>query len=1133
MSEDSTIGTAELIDEVKPDADEAASHTDQNNTYWDEETVQASDHAPPRMKKESSDGAAIKSEPSSTERDVEERSAEDRAEETSESDETGMDRGDSGLIPRWRQHSSPATEFAGLEDAEAIALARLVYAGAGFTAMFGIRANGIVEMKSDEVELAQEEVKVRQPLRISHATFKFLIPPGTPTIHIGQFNRLLRGVLPPKDAELPAGVTIQDDTLIISDLEIVPDDPNINVAPDWRRSKRRFAKVEARNCFGREILIDVSNTRVRHDLELVNVVAHGLNGSSTRFDGKLNLYSCSFIGVEVGRSEHKADDCSLNLRDATLAGRLTIFRSVIGPAHKRSGQHIQLKLPESAFEKERPKPQLIMDGIRSDADIYIQFSCLFGTARFVQAQIGSLWLLNCSVIGDLTLSWMNARVITIEHRLEPPYSNSNVELRSIGCTWARLGSERVGIRGSVEIGGSEIEKNITFKGILICDSIAVWQTTALNFDFRGAMVDSPSTAGLTSVLPARVYGALWITETIARTSITVRGTHVLRFGYKQIGKATDEFSGGPVDKEFLTKEWPSRRKESRQGHQHEQGWKLADDGKVAVRDSRVGFDLAIAGVAARSAARLADRLNKRLHTACEGGVDLEGLTIGGDLDLRGLVTPRDVCAENVRVQGHVRVGLESLLRELRERGTENQTEIDATRPTNEGVAREGEPTASDPTVTTAGQQSPSHWWMEPEEAAQILLNSRTTCRRFRFRSSRVEGDLRLDGLNASASDDNTSSNSDVKGSVTIQACVIRGDLSFALKNGPASDELFVTPVWESADEIDSRPGSDSTRRRMYIINTMPEYHVLGYAHIQGGLDLTQSSCGHLLISGICFEASEADYRELPPANFHAFSTDRFELIDSPIARRCNLDALKVAWWDIREDRFGRSNAAAKRQADEESVNIDFLTDFLTRDPQVPRSTYTSVERSLLEQGEVVKAEKVRKQMWAESAAKPAELTIEKGPRRWMQMFSNWTGRQFQRGASKFGYGGNITLFSPLLLFVCVSVGLCVYVATGLQGDAFEASLLRSIEQGEATFVEPPVPGYFDAVLVAARATLPGLGLLIAEDYRASTEPLPGYGGVSMNHLLDLVSIVGWVFWLLTAVVISLRVFRSAGLRASD
>ncbi len=664
----------------------------------------------------------------------------------------------------------------------------------------------------------------------------------------------------------------------------------------------------------------------------------------------------------------------------------------------------------------------------------------------------------------------------------------------------------------MHIGGTEVEKNIIFEGVLICDSIAVWQSTALSIDFRGALGNTPLAAGGVPVVPARVYGALAISEATAQTTIAIQGTHVRQFGYKRIGELTSKFGSAPIDLEFETNQWPWRREESRQNHDQEQGWKLADDGRVSVRDSRIGFDLVVAGTAARSKAKLAARLDERLRTACENGVELEGITIGGDLDLRGLKTGRDVRAENIRVQGHVRVGLESLLRELRDRGRERDTDADsnAIQTPAGAVVRDGEGAAAGPAGSVTGQRSSDLWWMEPEEAGDILRNARTNCRRFLMRSSRVEGDVRLDGLTARADHEDTDAGADIRGSVAVHACVIRGDLSFAIKNGPASDEQFVITDTTVA-EAEKRPNEpahvkEKGRRHTYVLGTEPQHSVPAYTHIEGGLDLTQSSCGHLLISGICFEAIEKDEWDLAPVRFHAFSTDRFELLDSPISRDCDLNALNVASWDIREDRF-------VERRDEEPEPIDLLIELLKQDSRVPRNTYTSVERSLLDQGEVDDAEEVRKQMWEESAKKQRNLFKY----------------ALQMTASEFGYGGYFTLFSPLLLFVGVSIALSFYVAVGLQEAAFEPSLLRSIELGEAPFVLHPTPGYLDAVLVAARATLPGLGLLVAEDYRASVEPW--FFGVSMNHIIDLVSVVGWVLWLLTAVVISLRVFRSAGLRA--
>ncbi len=1110
------------------DTGEVPSPADQDNTDQAIAKPHESEHAPPRADAERGDAAAAGNEPSSKE--VADGSAEDRAEHSTESDDSGNDRRGNDLRPRWHQQPGPATEFADLDNAEAIVLARIAYGGAGFTAKFGVRANGMVEMKADVPELDQGEVDVCRPLRIYRAAFKFEIPTGFKTIYISQLNRLLQGVLPPKD-ELPAGVKVRDDVLEIRRLAIIPDVSGEDVAPGWRRPTRRFSKVLLAHCVGPDVVIDVSRARVPHDIECVNVMAQGLNGSATRFDGEVKLRGCSFVGARIVHEDPRKIGCALNLSNATLGGELLIYNCVIGPAHKRDGMGIRPMLPNLAFSDERPIAQLNLSGITTDADINVHSSCVFGSTSLSRSRLENLWIIDCSIIGDVQLSWLNAHIVQVSNTAARANQTEKMYLKRIGCLWARLDSERAGIRGSVLIGGSEVDKNIIFEGVLICDSIAVWQTAALSLEFRGVLGNSPSAAGSSSVLPVQVYGALAISETTVRTSITVRGTHVLRFGYIEVNSYSGKFNQGPVDRAFSTDQWPSRRGESRKSLDHEAGWKLADDGKVAVRDSRIGFDLAIAGAAARPQATLAARLDKRLLTSCEDGVDLEGISIGGDLDLRGLITPRDVRAENLHIQGHTRVGLESLLRELHKRVAETEAATDATQSPAEKQMREGGPATTDPAGIDAGERSRGPWWTEPDKATNILINARTSCRHFLMRTSRVEGDVRLDGLTARGSDKDTNAKSDVKGSVAIQACVIRGDLSFALKNGLASDEQFVVAVKQKdgAEEIEDRAGSGGTdRRHTYVLNTKPACIVPAYAHIQGGLNLTQSSCGHLLISGICFEAGGANSLDLASVSFHAFSTDRFELLDSPIDRRCDLDALKVEWWDIREDRF---DDEVTLHSDDESVNIGYLLQLLESDEQVPRGTYTSVERSLLEQGEVVKAEKVRKQMWAKTAAKPIAETNETGPRRWMQMFSNGTRRLLQLGASKFGYGGNVALFSPLLWFAYVSVGLCVYVAAGLQSDAFEPSLLRSIERGEEPFVAHAEPGYLDAVLVAARATLPGLGLFVAEDFRASVEPLPWYGGLSVNHMMDLASVAGWVFWLLTAVVISLRVFRSAGLRS--
>ncbi|MGD1916180.1 MAG: hypothetical protein ACFCBV_08335 [Phycisphaerales bacterium] len=392
----------ESVDAVRSDSTGAPGVPEQTEEHPVEANSQASSKAPRTTDAEHGDVPAADEAPSRTE--GADGPADERTEHAAENDDTVNDRHDDGVRPRWRQQPGPPTEFAGLDGSEAIALARVVYSEAGFTAKFGVQANGMIEMKGDDPELHQHEVKVRRPLRIFSATFKFVIPEGTPTIREGQLSRLLEGALPPEDAELPEGVTIQGDVLVIRGLEIVPDGPEVDVARDWRRSKRRFSKVKVERCVGRDVVIKVSNTRVRHDLEFVHVMALGLDGSATRFDGKLDFHWCSFVGVEVGRNEHKANEYALDLQNAAFGGRLQVIESLVSPAHKRSGQRITPLLPASAFMNERPRTQVNLDGVTTTADIWMRSSCFFGSTRLFGARLGGLWLANCSVIGDVKLT---------------------------------------------------------------------------------------------------------------------------------------------------------------------------------------------------------------------------------------------------------------------------------------------------------------------------------------------------------------------------------------------------------------------------------------------------------------------------------------------------------------------------------------------------------------------------------------------------------------------------------------------------------------------------------------------------------------------------------------------------------
>ncbi len=1031
--------------------------------------------------------------------------------------------------------SSTPTRFVGVKDNKFVLDARVAYSTAGFVARFLIQNSGMVQMEDDEPKYPVGSIRVKNPLRLASVR----LPPldARKPISLAEFQALLRGELPAWNPEQ----YIDGDSIVIKSRKIVAK----SVSAAGRTSQLESTNSKNRSCSAHQPqAFRAKAVRVEDCTS-----SSGVDLSGFGFDCKIEFLKCRFAFLDLTKSvfrcgleikhcwlcpPRKSAHCALNLSEAVLEAGLDIWSCVLGPLpNKPNSLSLEQETQSIRIGALRRPDMVNMWGMRCINRVSLFRSIVRGSASFTGLHAEQLFVQNCAFHGDVRVSWTRLHVLQFAN------DQRQVVLRQHDDRDVNLES-KTGVAGEFLAGSVECTM-FALNGMYIGDSATIWKSRIDDLLVTNSTPDNPKTPfGGTApshpdeeqrkkkIVPAHICGAFLLQDTAITSAVDMKGIRVEVAEYR--GKTLDATAAMSKVAESAEDRESSDTQQEQHGsnargtpHSATAGWKLSWDGKLAIVDCSIGFDLKLQGLAASTNTRIGDRTLANLLFETTHGVHVEGVKIGGDLDFRGTKTCGEIHIENVTIDGHLRVGLLAVLESI----------VD---PSKGSVKNRSESSESG----EDSAEKDNRWWLEDTaKAATILKHARAECGMFYMRNVRVKGDVRLDGLDAGMKrngdeivQERQSLDEMQWGTVGILLCEIGGDLSFILES-PSENKWL-----EFCENEVERKGEKKVCRSAHIKHLPEENRVLGHAHILNGLDLTGTRCAHFLVSGACFvlipetvRAGESKKDRPDRVRFRKFQTDRFELVDSPIKRECDLRALDVDRWEFPErasDEESREKKSREKKSKKEKPkgDVELLKDLLSMDPEHPRDIYTSIERSLLSRGDIHDAESIRKHMW-KGRIHNLKKNAKKNDVAWYKYRpgeSTWLQVLLCRVAMWYGYGKPRALTYPAALCVVAWASLTLIHYMTDRDLAVESSLMHAIAAA-------PLPDVhaLDLLLVSVRHTFPAVDLMASEDFRPSVEPL--FLGVSANHIMDGVTVLAWGFWLNILIMISLRIFRSAGLRS--
>jgi hypothetical protein len=527
--------------------------------------------------------------------------------------------------------------------------------------------------------------------------------------------------------------------------------------------------------------------------------------------------------------------------------------------------------------------------------ILIESSLLAGQLFALRIIAQSLVIADSSIWGHLEVSTSKLGLLRLDA------SNSNGKPIEV---WGQLNA------ASLECREFELKGVILHGPLLIyrCDKIAsfrwAWIPDPTSNSELTKRFDAASQSESLEHTPSYALGGINVSDCRFRTRFALQGVHV-------------GLSGAALHDKILAAKRPIRLLDLK--HPFRQL-----EGSIRITDCVIGFDLSIAGpiVGFFEPEKLRTEPDARSFVAKE--LFIEGVRVGGDLDLRGLgfgfneardrkIFPREdngrffdeygqllngrIVISNVTIGGDVRCGLAELRRQLG---------------------------ASADIIDVPGLAS-------------------TYCSTFSVRNASIKGDAHLDALRTVRNNDWETSGRN--GAVEIIGSNVHGDLSFVhYQEGTKYEE----------------------------VNTSAEFGPLcDHAFIMGKCDLTGTKCDHLIISGRCFRIHKevklpVDVKHLRRMSsdeiknlqkvlhddlcadgvvFRRIAVKHFELRDHPIDRLLDLQDTRVDWWDFPSTDKKKSEVFKK---------------LLDVDPSLSRETVASIERSLFQHGDADGAEEMRK-----------------------------------------------------------------------------------------------------------------------------------------------------------------------------
>lgn len=1057
-----------------------------------------------------------------------------------------------GYKINWHMPLPPEpAKFTGTEGENYRIEACISYARAAFLARFRVQPSGMVEMLDDQ-PVAVDAIEIPEPLTLARISKFTALSPRDATmepipdddtrkpLHIDDFFAILRGDLAIATAYEDF---LQGDQIVIQNRKIVtdghafshvkgryleaphpdddpgsdsdpkPDDPAWDPSPQPAQPQpqpqaqaRPTLRVPADRLYPTDRFNEAGDQdQLNPAPHPVRILIRGctskvpLRRQAENYPLSITFERCRFHEIDLGGCKfqgyldfHYCEIVRLNANYCVFQRQFMIYASIIGMTPDETPIDERARtLREEPADEDEPYTLGLFFG-RGDGWINLTNSVINGKTNFTGTQLTYLYGRNVAFLDEVQASWCRFQTMKFDandHTFRIPPSPSSEHRRQVHLNL------QVGIAGSFVCGGTHCQ-SFEVDGLFFGDSLVVWESSFEKFSLGPQRnQDDPNETADT-----RIIGAVSISKTRFEYAVQFTSVIIDEADYRRLSGHSKAF-------------------EQAQGNNRVEGYKLHYDGKIAISDVTIGGDLAIIGIAPNEHRRLPSRTRRDAQARPKLGVQLEGLKVGGDLDLRGMHTDGEIHIENAIVNGHLRAGLDSVL---------------------EGIA---DPRWND-------QMEPDQrWWLTPDKAAIIVEQSRISCGAFRLRNSEIRGDARLDGVEVGMHGQPAVAVQRF-GRVEIILSRIGGDLSFILEG---SDQNWL------CDIHDTQPNSHT--RRTSVIRHLGK-NVLGHAHIAAGLDLTGSSCAHLLISGACFRyiARHDVHARLirnDPINavsLQNFTTERFELVHSPILRPSNLQALKVEWWqfaDLKRQRPCPRNPDTKQPQRPESRyatirEIDLLIKLLESDPDHPRDIYLSIERSLLSQGKIDDAEKIRKQLWADAmdrtgSTEPISDRDEHAQPTWRA--PKWTVvNGFRWLAGTYGYGSSWSLLWPVVFWIGLSLTMLLSLGVshtlGFSPD-WQLYLEPSLAHAEAYGQSAPTPlevniakpSWMDYFLVSARHCLPAIILMTAEDYRPSTQSLSFLGiPYTTNSLFDFATIFAWFLWLNALTAVTFRILRLAGTR---